>query len=323
MINYPVDSIVFDLDKTLIYTASSSVGELYKSGLLEDPKFFPVQNRIYFFDLPGSPPASDTSLKPNGVSSMWGTLRPYARDFLEFCFRRFKRVIVFTAGTADYAIPICDALFRGIAKPYMIWARGHCIRIEERASAVDKRLVDLGFYPSLSVSPDSTEMEQMNAKSLERMALIISELENNPSITKDQFILVEDNYHSFITDDYHNAFLIPAYEPSVKSDLTAKPGSPGYSPARQKLLNNHSEEENEEEIELTEEDNEDDFNYNKFQSLQDYIINPFPQPLVLRRNTMYNWLLHPDDTLIKLEKFIDENPEFTAKEYTIEWNKLN
>jgi hypothetical protein len=319
MTTYPVDSIVFDLDKTLIYTASSSVGELYRSGIMEDPKFFPMQSRVYYFNLPATYREKKRPLDPDGVSGMWGTMRPYAREFLEFCFKRFKRVIVFTAGTADYAIPICDVLFRGIAKPYMIWARGHCIRIKERASVVDQRLVDLGYYPSLSVPPDSEEMEHMNAKSLEHMAKIVSELEDDPTITKDQFMIVEDNYHSFITHDYHNAFLIPAYESSVKSDPTAKPGSPGYSPARQKLLQNQVELEDDET--LYPEEDEDDGTH--ITSLLNHPININPGPIPIRKNTLYNWLLYDDETLKKLQTFIDINPTFTAKEYTETWNSMN
>ena len=315
--SYKVDSIVFDLDKTLIYTASSSVKELHRSGILEDSKFFPAQKRVYYFDLPSSHPSKDGIKTPDGVTSMWGTMRPHAREFLEFCFKRFKRVIVFTAGTADYAIPICDVLFRGISKPYMIWARGHCVQIKERASAVDQRLVDLGFYPSLSVPPESDEMEHMNAKSLERMAKMVSELEDDPTVTKDQFIIVEDNYHSFITHDYHNAFLISAYESSVKSDLTAKPGSPGYSPARQKLVNQQS---TSQETDDTDETVEEDINNDYF--LKDYPPTINPSPVPIRKNTIYNWLLYPDPTLKNLQKFIEENPGYTAKEYTVEWNRL-
>jgi hypothetical protein len=314
----PVDSIVFDLDKTLIYTASSSVAELYRSGIMEDPKFFPAQQRVYYFNLPASYRKKKNPTDPDGVSGMWGTMRPYAREFLNFCFQRFKRIIVFTAGTADYAIPICEVLFRGISKPYMIWARGHCIRIKERASAVDQRLVDLGFYPSLSVPPDSEEMEHMNAKSLERMARIVSEMENDPSITKDQFIMVEDNYHSFITHDYHNAFLIPAYESSAKSDPTAVPGSPGYSPARQKLLQNQVE--TEEDLDVS---TGDDHLETAITSLLDYPINPMPPPTPYRKNNIYNWLLYEDETLPKLQKFIENNPLYTARQYTEEWNKMN
>lgn len=314
----PVDSIVFDLDKTLIYTSSSSVAELYSSGIMEDSKFFPVQKRVYYFDLPSSNYSKSNELKVEGVTSMWGTLRPYAREFLEFCFDRFKRVIVFTAGTADYAIPICDALFKGIAKPYMIWSRGHCVRVSEKAKEVDRRLVNLGYYPSLSVPEDSEELEHMNAKFMDNVAKTVGELEGDPTINKNQFIIVEDNYHSFITQDFHNAFLIPAYESSAKSDITAKPGSPGYSPARQKLINNvAADDEHEEELDEQEQE------YAHSKSLANIDLNLSPQPLRLKKNSKYNWLLYPDDTLLRLQKFIEDHPEYTAEEYTRGWNKLN
>jgi hypothetical protein len=320
---YPVDSIVFDLDKTLIYTSSSSVAELYRSGILEDPKFFPAQKRIYYFDLPSSRPGKADKVQVEGVTSMWGTLRPYAREFLEFCFRRFKRVIVFTAGTADYAIPICDVLFRGISKPYMIWARGHCIRVREKAKDVDRRLVDLGYYPSLSIPDDSEEFEYMNAKLLDRVARVVAEVEDDRSITKDQFIIVEDNYHSFITHDFQNAFLIPAYESSSKADPTALPGSPGYSPARQKLLNSEQGGAVDDEEDEEDEEEGDGAVNDKRRSLLDIHLVQNPQPTRLRRNAKYSWLLYPDNTLQRLQKFIEDFPHHDAKMYTDGWNALN
>jgi len=338
MTNRKVDSIVFDLDKSIIYTESSSVKELYRSGILEDSKFFPAQSRIYYFDLASSRPAPKDKIQVEGVSSMWGSLRPFAREFLRFCFKRFKRVIVFTAGTADYAIPICDYLFRGIQKPYMIWSRGHCVRVQEKAKDVDKRLVDIGYYPSLSVSDDSEDYEHMNSKFLDKVASAVSEIEGDDSITKDQFIIVEDNYHSFISNDYHNAFLIPAYESSSKSDPFAKPGSPGYSPARQKLLNNNSSSsqdgtyedevesgirDDEPEEEEDEEQDADDERSSRRTSLKAIPLNPDVKGIPIRTNAKYNWLLYPDDTLSRLQNFIEENPNFTAEEYTKGWNKMN
>lgn len=321
-----VDSIVFDLDKTLIYTSSSSVRELYRSGILEDSKFFPAQRRIYYFDLPSSRPSRGNTPNPEGVSSMWGTIRPFAREFLTFCFKRFRRVIVFTAGTHDYALAICDVLFRGISKPYMIWARGHCVRVQERAADVDKRLVDLGYYPSLSVPIDSPDVEHMNAKFLERVARAVSEIEGDESITKNQFIIVEDNYHSFITHDYHNAFLIPAYESSSRVDPTAKPGSPGYSPARQKHILNEGGMNDDGSDEDDGDDGGEDLDNQDLTSkysLADIHLNPTPEPIPIRKNAKYNWLLYPDETLRRLQTFIDSNPYFTAEEYTEGWNKIN
>jgi hypothetical protein len=57
--------------------------------------------------------------------------------------------------------------------------------------------------------------------------------------------------------------------------------------------------------------------------LKDYPPIPKPAPIPIRKNTIYNWLLYPDPTLKNLQKFIEEHPEYSAKEYTMEWNSLN
>jgi len=290
-----VDSIVFDLDKTLIYTSTSSIKELYRTGLLQDPRFFEVAGRIYYFQLPEAPNKYPENGKPDTVSGMWGSMRPGARDFLRFCFQRFKRVIVFTAGTAEYAIAISKALFQGIGRPYMIWSRGHCVQIGERAVEVDKRLVDMKYYQTRAVQDDSEEMEYMNAKCLTRLAKVVSEFENNPSIGKDSFILVEDNYHSFITRDPMNSFFLSPYQSSQKEEISNIPGTPGYSPTRLQESNSGKE--------------DSDPKTEKNQTEEDDLRSFF-------------WMLHPETTLEKLREFISQNPDYSAEEYTRGWNEI-
>jgi hypothetical protein len=306
-----VDSIVFDLDKTLIYTSTTSVGELYRSGILEDPRFFEAAGRIYYFDLPENPNLTESD-RPEGVSGMWGSMRPSARKFLRFCFKRFKRVIVFTAGTAEYAVAICKVLFQGIHKPYLIWSRGHCIQIGERAVDVDRRLVDLRYYDERSVPDDSDDMEYMNAKCLTKLAAAVARMENDDSVTRDRFMLVEDNYHSFITRDPLNAFFLAPYQSSNKAEISNIPGTPGYSP---RLMQSFPTAQDPEE----EEDNEDVEGRRRAEF--PIITTNFPERK--RKNlSMHNWLLYDDHTLDRLQKFIEENPNFTAEEYTRGWNAI-
>lgn len=315
MSNFAVDSIVFDLDKTLIYTSTSSIGELYRSGILDDPLFFEAAGRVYQFELPEAPGKNPEGGKLDTISGMWGTMRPGARNFLRFCFKRFKRVIVFTAGTAEYAVAISKVLFQGIGKPYMIWSRGHCVQVGERAVDVDKRLVELKYYDSRAVQDESEEMEYMNAKCLTKMAKAVSLLENDPSVSKDSFILVEDNYHSFITRDPLNAFFLAPYQSSHKAEISNIPGTPGYSPHRLQgsspVSNQIVDEEDDDE-----EDVEDDF---KVQDSR--LMTRFPERKK-KKTTPYNWLLYQDDTLDRLRKFIEMNPEFSSEEYTRGWNQI-
>lgn len=316
MSNFAVDSIVFDLDKTLIYTSTSSVGELYRSGILDDPLFFEAAGRVYYFELPEAPGKNPEGGKLDTISGMWGTMRPGARTFLRYCFKRFKRVIVFTAGTAEYAISISKVLFQGIGKPYMIWSRGHCIQVGERSVEVDKRLVELNYYDSRAVQDDSDEMEYMNAKCLTKMARVVSILENDPSISKDSFILVEDNYHSFITRDPLNAFFLSPYQSSHRAEISNIPGTPGYSPDR---LQGSSPVSNQGEDDGEEEEEEDDGDDSKIQNAR--LTTRFPERKK-RKTTPYNWMLYQDDTLDRLKKFIEMNPEFSSEGYTRGWNQI-
>lgn len=310
-----VDTIVFDLDKTLIFTSSSPISKLVKSGVMEDSRFLEAQSRIYFFDLPGK--AGRVNVGEWGgdtVSRMWGVVRPGGREFLKYCFRRFKRVVVWTAGTAEYAVAICNALFRGIHKPYMIWSRGHCVRISESAVEVDKRLHELGYFKERAVEEGSEEKESMNAKPLEKIAAAVRELEKDESITKDSFILIEDNYHSFITRDYHNAIFVDPFQSSMPSDMNNIPGTPGYTPGRLAVNMHEVEDDGEEDLEVSAtEDHKTQLNQSK----------PVKIPLQGRDTRAFDWLMTGDDTLIKLESMFTEHPSETAEQLTLRWNKSN
>jgi hypothetical protein len=304
-----VDSIVFDLDKTLIYTFTSSTREMYRSGILEDPRFFAAAGRIYHFDLPNNP-----SKEADSLSSMWGSMRPGARDFLRFCFQRFKRVIVFTAGTAEYAVAISKVLFQGIGRPYLIWSRGHCIQVAERAVDVDRRLVELGYYDSRAVQDESEEMEYMNAKDLNRLAKLVGVMENDDTLSKDQFMIVEDNYHSFITRDPLNAFFLSPYQSSHRAEISNIPGTPGYSPDRLQAPVSNPSSENDEDDEAEDEDEDE--------GPQSLSISSTPREKRKRKTAAYNWMLYPEDTLEKLKNFISQNPDYTAEQYTRGWNSI-
>lgn len=308
-----VDSIVFDLDKTLIFTSSASISKLVASGVMEDSRFLEAQTRIYYFDLPGKPGRTSVGdWKGDTVSRMWGVMRPGARQFLKYCFERFKRVIVWTAGTAEYATEICNALFRGIHKPYMIWSRGHCIRIAESAAVVDKRLYELGFFQERAVQDDSKESESMNAKPLDNIAKAVSIIEGDENISKNSFIIIEDNYHSFITRDYHNAIFIKPFQSSMSSDMNNLPGTPGYTPGRLGGNIHEIEDEGEDSLEVTStEDNKTIISQSK----------PVKIPSQDRDLRSYEWIREPDTTLKNLEKMFTEYPSESSMELTLRWNR--
>jgi hypothetical protein len=183
--------------------------------------------------------------------------------------------------------------------------------VGEKAADVDRRLVELSYYSERNVEDDSEEIEFMNAKCLAKLAQTVAQLENNNSITKDQFILVEDNYHSFITRDPLNAFFLSPYQSSNKAEISNIPGTPGYSPRL--VQSSPSDGEDEEE------------DIDKYESRgggkSPALTTAFSERR--RRNiSMHNWLQYDDDTLDKLKKFIEAHPEYTAEQYTRGWNSI-
>lgn len=314
-----VDSIVFDLDKTLIYTSPRPVSELYASGIMEDPVFLPARGRIYYFTLPDRP--SEVTGRPTeDVSGMWGVIRPGAREFLRFCFRRFRRVIVFTAGTYEYAVAICDVLFRGIGKPYFIWARGDCTRVAERAVDVDRRLFELGYYRFRAVDDESVEMEAMNAKSLRDVAAAVTDLEGGDPVDHRQFMLVEDNYHSFITLDPYGAFFVRPFQSRRKSEVSNIPGTPGYSPDREAGAGGEDGD-----GDGGEDDDDDEGVVDGGEEVQrgwvDRPTTVFPARPI-RRKGKYHWILAEDTTLDRLREFIEDHPDYSSRQYCLGWNAI-
>lgn len=118
-------AIVLDLDSTLVHS-----GLTLKSypGKSSDPR---LSKRLYRFDL----------IEGVDVMPVWGVLRPYTLDFIDFCRRHFDEVIVWSAGQHQYVHKIVDFLFKDAGyKPRIILTREHC---RFHGSNINKPLSDL------------------------------------------------------------------------------------------------------------------------------------------------------------------------------------
>lgn len=88
-------NVVLDIDECLVHMFAYDVDwELYNSLRLDVEK---RTNLVYIeFD----------------KFRMWGLKRPGLDEFLEFCFKNFKTVSVWSAGTTNYVFAVVDAIFR-------------------------------------------------------------------------------------------------------------------------------------------------------------------------------------------------------------------
>lgn len=120
-------NIVLDIDFTLVRTEvegdprSGFWDHKYKKlKLYSDPKRAHLRHRVYqikIIDAGGErdPPGTGTELV------LYGIYRPYLREFIDFCFKYFKHVIVWTAGTKKYAKEMCNILFP-FQKPTLVYS---------------------------------------------------------------------------------------------------------------------------------------------------------------------------------------------------------
>lgn len=108
--------LVLDLDSTLITT----FGEERDWKYMADHGSRSLVHKTYDLDIDGI--------------MMWGTKRPYLREFLETSFEVFDIVGVWSAGTSEYVREVVREIFP--RRPDFIWTRKDCVEHMELLSKV-------------------------------------------------------------------------------------------------------------------------------------------------------------------------------------------
>lgn len=157
---YPLTNkvIVLDLDETLV-NSHESLDELKGLDIAS------LGNRFY-----------SLFLAPEHYH-VWGLMRPGCREFLSFCFDYFDRVIVWSAGKAEYVKAVVDRIFDGLPEPDGVFSRQFC---EMEGGNTTKPLVKLQPY--------------------------------FPEVNLANTLIIDDREHNFLTCNPNNAILIPAFE---------------------------------------------------------------------------------------------------------------
>lgn len=181
-------AIVLDIDSTLLYTRNKppADGDL---DFMKQAKYMPLRERIYHMkvkiydrDKNGNitnPEAEDFEF--------WGCLRPYCKQFLVFCHRYFKHVIIWSAGHYDYVHAVVDEIFKG-----------------------------LHFRPDMIYTHLETIIDD-NVGSLKPLAKIIND-NKHLGLSLKNMVIVDDLNNNFETVNYSNGIEIPAYRPKKSAD---------------------------------------------------------------------------------------------------------
>jgi len=121
---------------------------------------------------------------------LWGVKRPNLIIFLDFIFKYFENIIVWSAGEKTYVDQICKYIFQdnGFPCPKIIWARDKC---EKQGKYYHKPLRKLIEYTNSVNSPVKLDINKM--------------------------IILDDRTYTFF-DNVNNGILIPAYSPKIEID---------------------------------------------------------------------------------------------------------
>lgn len=112
-------NILLDLDETLVHTS-----ENYHNldPLLDE--FLSSNTKPYIIDAP----FINEDIIVNG--RMWGSTRPYLEDFLIYCFHKFDKVIVWSAGTSRYVKETVKHVFSRVRSPHYVFTRRDCLKVK-------------------------------------------------------------------------------------------------------------------------------------------------------------------------------------------------
>lgn len=180
--------IVLDLDETLIYTPESNEKYYNNLKMFSSSENLELRKRIFqiklidTFDNDGS----------GTVEFMWTIKRPHLDEFLKFCFKYFKAVIVWSAGVREYVTEIVKNIFTGIGEPLIVYNRS-----------------DL----------DSTVDGSIYYKPLTKM--IRQEDPTQSFLSLKNLLILDDKIYNFIVNK-DNGVLIPGYYPKVTKKTLMK-----------------------------------------------------------------------------------------------------
>lgn len=120
-------NIVLDIDATLVCTnEDESHSKVSKLKIYTKPEHSKYRNRLYTITV------LDINVPPGTgeITKMQGMNRPHLEEFIDFCFKYFNKVIIWSAGTKRYVKEMCKVIFKGHQQPHHILTRDDCV-IEE------------------------------------------------------------------------------------------------------------------------------------------------------------------------------------------------
>jgi TFIIF-interacting CTD phosphatase-like protein len=141
--SYTNKCLVLDLDETLVHTEESFTS-LHETKILTSPQNMALRSRLYINQL-------EDAVFPRGSgmsSNVWGIKRPHLEDFLDFCFKYFKIVIIWSAGRANYVNEVVKSIFTDLDNPHAVFTWDQCVKDQDDIKKPIEKLI--ASHPYLS-----------------------------------------------------------------------------------------------------------------------------------------------------------------------------
>jgi len=179
-------AVVIDIDETLIYS-TPEIEQIKKTQILSKENLSTL-HRLF------------TMKFEDGA--VWGITRPFAKEFVGFCRKFFKTVIIWSAGEKEYVHNIVKFLFRDIDPPDLIYTRNDCMFVKKE--------------PKL--------------KPLSKL------IQNEPQLNLKEAttLFIDDREHTFVKNP-DNAIHIPEFSPVNYRDSDSEEESPEMDLSKIKL----------------------------------------------------------------------------------------
>lgn len=117
--------VVLDLDETLVHTFDDP--KVFKRlEIFSNPNLIDLRRRCYNLYLDDVVSTRGMGIK----TEISGITRPHLKEFLQFCFRYFRFVIVWSAGQPKYVEAVVDFIFRDLQKPHLVYSYPTCDHVD-------------------------------------------------------------------------------------------------------------------------------------------------------------------------------------------------
>jgi len=173
-------NIVLDIDATLVHT-HGDMDDFKMLKIYSNDEQISMRRKLYnmrIIDVSDNPGEGE-------VTDLAGIYRPFLKEFLEFCFKYFDNVVIWSAGKKKYVEKMCEYMFPLKKQPLIIFNYDDCEGDEN--NLIIKPLEKLYNHPKCKgklktdntfVLDDRSETYSMN----KRNGIQIPEFESDMSI---------------------------------------------------------------------------------------------------------------------------------------------